>query len=287
MRVLTLSHLASLAVAMAFTRSAVFPAQDAATNATGSAASRLIVGHPFVATKFAWRVRILPDGKQQFLRNERYPIRIARDADGRLMMEKIQSDNLAPECDRLAMLVPPPCPSRAFVAIDPVAHNITHWGEGEIAEHSAVEFPLTSARLEEAIESTSVLPALSPDFSDGDGEVSKTDFGTRDIDGIQAHGIRWTLLYQTNQNGEIVQRTRIHEVWTSTEMHLIVRVIDGDPNGEETIWGLEKFSLTPDATLFRPPDGYAMVYRTSAQWLPMLDHFISGDFDALHQWFAK
>lgn len=107
------------------------------------------------------------------------------------------------------------------------------------------------------------------------------------MDGIQARGTRWTLRYKVNQDDQVLQRTRIHEVWTSAEMRLVVRVIDGDPDGEETIWGLEKISRTPDSSLFHPPDGYEIVHRTSAQWLPMLDHFISGDFEALHQWFAK
>lgn len=84
-----------------------------------------------------------------------------------------------------------------------------------------------------------------------------------------------------------MQRTRIHEVWASVDMHLIVRVIDGDPLGEEKVRGLEKISLAPDASLFRPPEDYEMVLRTSAQWIPMLDQFISGDFNALHEWFAK
>ena len=288
MRIMPLGLLASLVVMMALTRNACLAAQDASAIAADGETSRVIVGHPFSAIKFARRVKVLADGKQQFLRNERYPSRIARDADGQLMMQETYSaDNLPRECDRLDLLVPPPCPAWSVFVVDLVAHTITHWGEGEIADHTAIDFPLAPARLEEAADSTSLMPVLGPDFTDEDGKMSTLDLGSRGIEGIQAHGERWTLRYEANQGGQIAQCTRIHEVWTSAEMQLIVRVIDGDPNGEETVWGLERISLAPDAALFRPPEGYEMEHRMSARWSPMIDHFISGNFESLHQWFAQ
>jgi len=84
-----------------------------------------------------------------------------------------------------------------------------------------------------------------------------------------------------NQDGQIMQRTRIHEVWASAEMQIIVRVIDGDPNGEETVWGLEKISLAPDGALFRPPEGYDMTHREYS------DLWAAGDFEKLKTWFEK
>jgi hypothetical protein len=271
--------LANLVVMIALTKSACLAAQDATAVSAGT--SRLIVGHPFSATKFAHRVKVLPDGKRQFLRNETYPTQIARDANGRLLMQGRHSDNLAPECDRLDLLVPPPCPAWGVFVIDPVANTVTHWLEGEIANHGAVVYPLTPARLEDAIDWTSSLPALGPDFSDEDGKMTTVDLGIRDIEGIQAHGVRWTLQYDANQDGQVVKRTRIHEVWASAEMQLIVRVIDGDPNGEETVRGLKKISLAPDAALFRPPDGYAMTHRQYS------DLWAAGDFRNLKTWFEK
>jgi hypothetical protein len=92
-----------------------------------------------------------------------------------------------------------------------------------------------------------------------------------------------------NQDGQAVQRTRIHEVWTSAEMQLIIRVIDGDPKGEESIWGLEKISLKPDPALFQPPDGFEIEHRTPGQ---LLRWGVSGgrseyDFEQLKSWFEK
>ena len=275
--------LASLVALLAFVEIACLAAQDTPGTSDTVAASRLVVGRPFSAIKFAHRIKVLPDGKRRFLRNEQYPTQIARDADGRLMMQEIRRADLGTECDHLDELVPPPCPDWSVVVIDPVAHTVTHWLEGEIAYHGAVDFPLSPMRLEEAADSTSSLPALGPDFSEEDGKVSRTDLGDRSIEGILAHGVRWTLRYQANQNGEIAQRTRIHEVWTSTEMQLIVRVIDGDPNGEETVRGLKKISLAPNAALFRPPDGYRMEHWRSDHW--EAHNFIAEDFEYLKSWF--
>jgi hypothetical protein len=87
------------------------PAQESTGNLyskpTNNSAPTLVVGRPFSATKYAWQVKLLPDGKSQFIRNERYPTRIARDAKGRVMMQMIDSDQLMPECDHMDRLLPP------------------------------------------------------------------------------------------------------------------------------------------------------------------------------------
>jgi hypothetical protein len=278
----------SLVMAMALARNPCLPAQDAAAAAVDGGQAQLITGHPFTAIKYARRVKVLPDGKLQFNRNQRYPARIARDNDGRLMMQRILSDQLQSECDHLDLHIPPICPDWDIFVIDPVAHTVTHWPAGEFGAHGAVDFPLSPQRLQETSDVTASLPALGPDFTEEDGKMRTLDLGDREIEGIQAHGVRWTLDYDANdQAGRTVHRTRIHEVWTSAEMQLIVRVIDGDPNGEETMWGLEKISLAPDDALFRPPDDYKMQHRMSAQWDGRVDQFVHQDFEFLHEWFAE
>ncbi len=261
-------------------------AQDAPTAAIVGGSSQLITGHPFTAIKYAHRVKVLPDGKLRFIRNERYPTRIARDAYGRLMMQVIHSDDLLPECDRLAMLVPPVCPVWGVFVIDPVAHTVTHWLEGERAGKAAADFPLTHSRLEEAADASSSLPALEPDFSEEDGEVSTVDLGDSIIEGTRVHGVRSTLRYDANHDGRTVHRERVHEAWTSEEMQLIVRVIEGDPKGEETVWGLENISLAPEASLFHVPDAYRLpnAYGTHHN---ESDSGCAKDFEDPKSWFAE
>jgi hypothetical protein len=248
--------------------------------------AQIVVAKPFTANKYARRVSVLPNSKLQFLHNERYPTRIARDAEGRLMMQVIHSDELSPECDRLDLRIPPVCPVWGVFVVDPMAHAVTHWLEGERAGKGAAEFPLTQTRLEEAVDDTSSLPALEPDFSDEDGEVSRADLGERTVEGLRVSGVRWTLRYEANENGQTVHRSRIHEVWTSQDMKLIVRVIDGDPNGQETVWGLENISLRADPSLFRPPDAYRPPdgYGT---YHNKTDEGCAIDFEDLKSWFEK
>jgi len=239
-----------------------------------------VAGQPFSAVKYAHQVKILPNGKQQFIRNERYPTQIARDADGRVMMQIVQTDHLVDECDHLEMLVPPVCPDWSVFVVDPVAQTDTHWPEGERAGHIVIDFPLSRNRLEEAAHATGDLPDVPPNFSDEDGEVSTADLGDKTVEGVQAHGVRTTLRYTKNESGAPIHVTRIHEVWIAPEMRLIIRVVDGDPNGVETVWGLEKISLSPEAALFQPPPDYEWQHGK-------LDKYIVHDFECLESWFTK
>src|SRR6516165_9183623 len=126
-------------------------------NVSGNSAG-LIAGHPFSAIKFARQIKILPNGEQQFIRNERYPIRIARDAEGRLMMQEQSTDDLDPDCDHLELKVPPVCPAWSVLVIDPIANTIAHWPEGEWAAHVWIDFPLSQDRLERAVHATAEPP---------------------------------------------------------------------------------------------------------------------------------
>jgi hypothetical protein len=271
-----------LVTVAAFVLSGFCPAwgQEPADNDLRDNGVAIVVGHPFSAIKYARQVRVLADGKQQFVRNERYPTLIARDQDGRVMMQQISTDDLPPECDRLELRVPPICPAWGVFVIDPIAHTVSHWPAGELAAHVAVDFPFTEARLEETAQATAEVPQLPPAFSDEDGKVSKIDLGERSIEGVDAFGVRSMLQYATTESGRTVRHTRIHEVWTAPAMKLIVRVIDGDPNGVETVWGLEKISLSPDPSLFQPPADYEWQHRHD-------DKGTVADFEFLESWFAK
>jgi hypothetical protein len=54
-----------------------------------------------------------------------------------------------------------------------------------------------------------------------------------------------------DENGK--PKPTIHEVWTSAQMHLVLKVVDGDPHGDEVVSGLDHISLTPKSELFTPP----------------------------------
>jgi len=257
----------------------VSPATSDQNNGSGNNAG-FVIGHPFSAVKYARQVKVGPDGKQQFIRNERYPIQIARDADGRVMMQDQKTENLGPECDHLEMLVPPVCSVWGIVVVDPAAHTATGWTAGERGAHASINFPLSQAHFELAAHATAEEPDVPAPFTDEDGNVITVDLGDRTLEGVKAHGVRSTLRYTKTDLGQTIHVTRIHEVWTAPEMKLIIRVLDGDPNGVESVWGLEKITLSPDPSLFQPPADYEAQHNKTDKW-------IDEDFEILQSWFAK
>jgi hypothetical protein len=240
----------------------------------------VVDSRPFSAIKYAKRIKILADGKQLFVRNERYPTKIARDSNGRLMMQIIKSDDLSPECDQPRMQEPPRCPVWSVFVIDPITRTLTHWTEGELAGHGAVEMQLSEDDIEHAISSTSKVPEIPDGFSSDDGQLSAVDLGVKVIDGIPAHGVRATMVRTILRSGKEVRVSRVHEVWIAPEWNLIVKVVDGDPYGFESVWGLAKVSSHPDPSFFRPPQGYEIQHQPSNQWAV-------GDFEYLETWFEK
>jgi hypothetical protein len=256
-----------------------------------NSSAAFVVGHPFSAIKYARQIRALPNGKSEFIRNERYPVRIARDADGRVMMqiqrpEEIERDR---KCNHLEREAPPACSHSEMVVVDPVAHTLAHWLEGELAAHVWNDFLLADDLLSKAAQETSELPDVPPEFDDPNGEVNTSDLGDSSIEGILAHGVRTTIAYPVGHAGNKTPIVLIHEVWTAPEMKLIVRVVDGDPNGVETVWGLEKISLSPDQSLFQPPADYEMQhYQTMNTYYKLnVNNLPPHDFKYLESWFLK
>jgi hypothetical protein len=280
MKDLSISILGTLAIAMVCVPFAAGQeGQEAATESGGNLVKAPVVANAFSATKYARLVKVLPDGKQHFIRSERYPTKIARAADGRIMMQSVGDDVLS-ECDRPTMRFPPPCPSWSVFVIDPNSRLVTHWPDGEFAAHIAIDFPLSQERFDLAARLTSEMPNLEPNPDTDAANVRKEDLGDRAIDGILAHGVRTTITYPVGHEGSKIPTYLIHELWIAPEMNLIIRVIDGDPYGLERIWGLEKISLQPDPSLFLPPNGYEMQH-SKATWGPDVD------FEELESWFKK
>jgi|GEM_PF-6311402 len=210
---------------------------------------------PFSAIRYSRRVKVLPDGKVQFLRHELYPALWARDSDGRV---RIQSIDFYGECDQPTAVVPPECDSWIELILDPVTHSMISWPSGWAGVHVAVLISLTTDQVNDLLDvQASGLPIPSPSEVDGLIDTVTVDLGEREIEGMRAKGVRTTTTYSPGQRGDKAPLKLVHEVWTSPELGTVVRVIDGDPRGEETVSGLEKISLQPSSSLFQKPDNYS------------------------------
>jgi hypothetical protein len=83
------------------------------------------------------------------------------------------------------------------------------------------------------------------------------DLGTSAIDGLEAHGRRFTTTIQAGEMGNDEPIVTTREVWTSTEMQWPVREVTNDPRSGKRTRELVDFTQSePDPTTFQPPEGY-------------------------------
>jgi hypothetical protein len=83
------------------------------------------------------------------------------------------------------------------------------------------------------------------------------DLGTSTIDGLEAHGRRFTTTIQTGEIGNDAPIVTTREVWTSTEMQWPVREVTDDPRSGKRTRELVNFTQgDPDPSTFQPPEGY-------------------------------
>ena len=116
-------------------------------------------------------------------------------------------------------------------------------------------------------------------------EVIRENLGQKEIKGVSATGVRWTTAIPTGVPGQKATITHIHEVWTSTGLKMVIKVIDRDPRDEETITGLEHISRAPDPSLFHPPDGYKIWDWKVSRWIH--SSTADGDIRDLVEWQVK
>ena len=240
-----------------------------------------VTGQPFSAIKYTRTVKIMPDGKR-VIKSERYSIRLARDTDGRVLVEGADPPV---ECEGPGLLVSLKCGYASIIVFDPMTRTIAHWGVGEIAGQQAVVIKLSAAQFEEVERLTLNVQKDASETDQEEREVTREDLGQKEIEGVSATGVRWTTAIPTGVPGQKATITHIHEVWTSTDLKMVIKVIDGDPRDEETITGLEHISRVPDLSLFHPPDGYEIWDWKVSHWIH--SSTADGDIRDLVEWQVK
>jgi hypothetical protein len=210
----------------------------------------------FSAEKYIREVRNMPDGKQIILSESR-PMKIARSAEGQI---RVEGGSVYDDCSQSGKSSSP-CSSVGITVFNPATQTVTHWLEGSIAGHSSVVLQITSSRAAEIEEDTTSMPDESAQFDTEGATVTTQDLGRKTIEGISAIGLRTIVTLPARARGNKDTITTAHEVWTSTEMNLVVKIVDarmtsGDPNEVETIRGLDHVDLTPEPSLFQAPKDY-------------------------------
>jgi hypothetical protein len=87
----------------------------------------------------------------------------------------------------------------------------------------------------------------------------REDLGTTTIQGVEAHGWRYTRTTPVGEVGNDQPLVNTQEVWTSPELGQVVRSVRSDPRAGTTTKELVSLDLgEPDPALFQPPEGYEM-----------------------------
>ena len=255
--------------------------QQTASNTAYSPHAVAVTGQAFSALRYSRKVAVLPDGELKVV-EEVNVMAVARDGDGRVRIEFAGAD--VPECANLGLKAMEKCPVRTISVFDPMAQTMTHWGGGAWTGPGIVVIHMSAAQVDDAERLTLTLPGdtFDRDGAESDGAVVTTKkLEEKQVEGIRATGVRTTVVIPAGHAGNKEPITTIHEVWVSTEMQLVVKVIDGDPAKELRISGLEHVSLSADGALFLGHEGDRVFSWT--------DHpeFASEDLEHLALWFPQ
>jgi hypothetical protein len=213
--------------------------------ATGGLISSLlaapVAGEPYSAVQVHGTTQTLPDGSTVSHHGHHA---VARDAEGRVHVElrMARGQNGAP--DEVMVFV-----------MDPVAHTLTTWlsgatGQPKVATVFKVPPGQQTAeappRRDNPRESARPQPVITTD-----------DLAAQTIEGLEATGKRTTTIVPVGRSGNSAPITKTHEVWTSSELQLVVKQKWTDPRlGERTVELKNISRANPDPALFRPPTGY-------------------------------
>jgi hypothetical protein len=124
-----------------------------------------------------------------------------------------------------------------------------HWIDGEFGDkYQYVQVDLRGDKISETERLTSVLPDAPSDIAEPG--VSVKDLGEQKIRGVRAGGVSTTTMPNDDTGNP---RPTIHEVWISPQMHLVMKIVDGNPLGDEVSnRDLITSRFPPKSTSFNP-----------------------------------
>ena len=214
-----------------------------------------VIGQPYSAIQVHQTSRKLLDGTTISHKGHHF---VARDAAGRVRVELRMAK--AQNGQETVMV---------FVS-DPVAHTITTWITGPAANKTASVAKIPEGRKPET-------PTPSPVANDTtrlQPVITTEDLGTQTILGLPVTDVRPTIVVPAGRSGNDAPITKTREVWTSTDMKLVMKEQWEDPRSGERTVDLENFSRAePDPALFRAPPGY--VVKSALESLKELEEKLS------------
>jgi hypothetical protein len=197
-----------------------------------------VYGQPYSAVQVHTIVRTLADGTK--ITHDGHH-NVARDSQGRVRVEVRMAVGQNGQPDTVMVYV-----------VDPVAHTLTTWRTGPLANKVATEVKFPEEKR---------LPVKPEVIRVEDGRpqpvVTTENLGTDTIDGLPVEVVKTTTVVPAGRSHNDAPITKTVEKWTSVDLKLVMKEEWTDPRmGVRTI-SLENFSRSePDAALFRVPAGY-------------------------------
>ena len=221
--------------------------------ATGGLVSSLMAqpvrGQPFSAVQVTHTVQTLGDGTT-VKHNGHHGV--ARDSDGRMRVEMRMQKAVGDQPEVVMVFVS-----------DPVTHTLTTWMTGA-RDAKKVAAVVKLPRDAKPATPTAAAAAETKRREEAEARrpqpVMRTEeMGKQMMDGLTVTGVRTTTIVPPGRSGNDAAITKTHEVWTSTDLKLVLKQVWTDPRTGERSVALERMTRAePEAVMFRPPAGYAV-----------------------------
>jgi hypothetical protein len=104
-------------------------------------------------------------------------------------------------------------------------------------------------------------PRLSGNTATMQGVMSETteNLGTQPVNGVNATGVRTTMVIPKGQIGNNKDIKVMTERWSSSDLQMLVKSVNSDPRFGDTTYQLSKITRgAPDAALFQIPGDYTV-----------------------------
>jgi hypothetical protein len=157
---------------------------------------------------------------------------------------------------------------------DPVARTNMNWQVGDDMQPKMVHVyhqpemptrpvtPPPQPSAEQLAQQQKMMQAARAQQALQQKENQTEDLGTRNFNGVLAHGTRTTRTIPAGEEGNDQPLVVINENWRAREMGLTVMAISDDPRRGRTVTEYEELTLgEPDPAVFAPPAGYTVQDR--------------------------
>jgi len=209
-----------------------------------------LLNEPFSADAVTTTARTLADGTH--ITRQSMIVKMYRDSAGRTRSDRMPS----------SLLAGAPPPPAIILITDPLAgYSYILDTTQKIARRSVMprggaaappmNFPLAQG----------APPAPPPSVPGKSQPQFKTeDLGTQFMEGLSVHGRRTTVTYPIGSLGNDREISNVTEIWSNTELGLMILQDRSDPRNGETITKLQNVSRAqPDPSLFQPPPDYQIL----------------------------